>query len=187
MQENYNATIHFLTGNDQLDIELLNIEIATSYIDLLSTILGIISAQKAKQLIIQRIIQQQQNQQQPQNQQNQQQPQNQQDQQQSQQGQQQNQQNQQNQQQQPNSSEPTPSQIAAFASCLSVYTIITYTRISFIRLNEVYNNILAGTSNFSIGPNVSITTGFIYSSIGTLLRTVGAIRRVEEEAQITIL
>lgn len=178
MQENYNATIHFLTGNDQLDIELLNIEIATSYIDLLSTILGIISAQKAKQLIIQRIIQQQQNQQQPQNQQ---------DQQQSQQGQQQNQQNQQNQQQQPNSSEPTPSQIAAFASCLSVYTIITYTRISFIRLNEVYNNILAGTSNFSIGPNVSITTGFIYSSIGTLLRTVGAIRRVEEEAQITIL
>lgn len=60
MQENYNATIHFPTGNDQLDLELLNIELQTSYVDLIATLLGIISAVKAKQIIIQRMIQQQQ-------------------------------------------------------------------------------------------------------------------------------
>lgn len=165
MEENYNATIQFPTGNDLLDLQLLNIQISTSYIDLLAVILGLISAVKAKQLIIQRIMQQQQ-----QNQQ-----------------QQPGQQNQQNQQQQPNSSEPTPSQIAALANCLGVYSILTYTRVSFIRLNEIYNSIQAGNSKFSIIPNVNITTGFVYSAIGTLLRTVGAIQRVEEEAQITIL
>ncbi len=173
MQENYNATIHFLTGNDQLDLELLNIELQTSYVDLLATVLGIISAVKAKQIIIQRMMQQQQSpsQQEQQNQQ---------------QDQQQNQQNGQN-QQKSDVQHPTPSEIAAFASCLGVYVILSYTRVSFIRLNELYNNIQSGKSNFSITPNINITTGFVYSCIGTLLRTVGAIQRVEEEAQITIL
>ncbi|WP_238859343.1 hypothetical protein [Clostridium sp. YIM B02569] len=176
MQENYNATIHFLTGNDQLDLELLNIELQTSYVDLLATVLGIISAVKAKQIIIQRMMQQQQSpsQQEQQNQQNQQQDQH------------QNQQNGQN-QQKSDVQHPTPSEIAAFASCLGVYVILSYTRVSFIRLNELYNNIQSGKSNFSITPNINITTGFVYSCIGTLLRTVGAIQRVEEEAQITIL
>lgn len=165
MQENYNATIHFLTGNDQLDLELLNIELQTSYVDLLATVLGIISAVKAKQIIIQRMMQQQQS---PSQQE------------------QQNQQNGQN-QQKSDVQHPTPSEIAAFASCLGVYVILSYTRVSFIRLNELYNNIQSGKSNFSITPNINITTGFVYSCIGTLLRTVGAIQRVEEEAQITIL
>ncbi|ABR35446.1 hypothetical protein [Clostridium beijerinckii] len=162
MQENYNATIHFLTGNDQLDLELLNIELQTSYVDLLATVLGIISAVKAKQIIIQRMMQQQQS------------------------PSQQEQQKQQN-QQKSDVQHPTPSEIAAFASCLGVYVILSYTRVSFIRLNELYNNIQSGKSNFSITPNINITTGFVYSCIGTLLRTVGAIQRVEEEAQITIL
>ena len=168
MQENYNATIHFLTGNDQLDLELLNIELQTSYVDLLATVLGIISAVKAKQIIIQRMMQQQQSPSQQEQQK------------------QQNQQNGQN-QQKSDVQHPTPSEIAAFASCLGVYVILSYTRVSFIRLNELYNNIQSGKSNFSITPNINITTGFVYSCIGTLLRTVGAIQRVEEEAQITIL
>ncbi|NSB14424.1 hypothetical protein [Clostridium beijerinckii] len=46
MQENYNSTIHFVTGNDELDLQLLNIEISTAYLDILSTILGIISEKK---------------------------------------------------------------------------------------------------------------------------------------------
>ncbi|WP_017211024.1 hypothetical protein [Clostridium beijerinckii] len=173
MQENYNATIHFLTGNDQLDLELLNIELQTSYVYLLATVLGIISAVKAKQIIIQRMMQQQQSpsQQEQQNQQSQQQDQ---------------QQNGQN-QQKSDVQHPTPSEIAAFASCLGVYVILSHTKVSFIRLNELYSNIKSGKSNFSITPNINITTGFIYSCIGTLLRTVGAIQRVEEEAQITIL
>jgi hypothetical protein len=167
MHENYNATIHFLTGNDELDLQLLDIEISTAYIDILSTILGIISAVNAKQLIFERIMQQQNGQ----NQQNQ------------------NTQNQQNgqTQQQSNTSHPTPSEIAAFASCLGIYVIFSYTKVSFIRLNELYNSIQAGTTNFSITPNINITTGFVYSCIGTLLRTIGAIQRVDEEAQITIL
>ena len=168
MQENYNATIHFPTGNDQLDLELLNIELQTSYVDLIATILGIISAVKAKQIIIQRMMQQQQSpsQQEQQNQQSQQNGQN---------------------QQKSDVQHPTPSEIAAFASCLGVYVILSYTRVSFIRLNELYSNIQSGKSNFSITPNINITAGFVYSCIGTLLRTVGAIQRVEEEAQITIL
>ena len=176
MQENYNSTIHFLTGNDELDLELLNLEIETAYVDLLTTILGIISAAKAKQIIIQRLMQQPQSQSQ----------QDQQNQKSQQQDQKQNHKNGQN-QQQSDTSHPTPSEIAAFASCLSVYAILLYTKVSFIRLNEIYNNIQSGNSNFSITPNINITTGFIYSSIGTLLRTIGAIQRVEEEAQITIL
>lgn len=58
MQENYNSTIHFLTGNDELDLQLLNIEISTAYLDILSTILGIISAKKPKQLLLNSIMQQ---------------------------------------------------------------------------------------------------------------------------------
>ncbi|MZK51115.1 hypothetical protein [Clostridium beijerinckii] len=165
MNENYNATIHFLTGNDELDIQLLDIEISTAYLDILSTILGIISAIKAKQLLLEKIMQQQ-NCQSQQNSQNQQSEQN---------------------KQQPNTSHPTPSEIAAFASCLGIYVIFTYTKVSFIRLREVYNNIQANTTNFTITPNVNIITGFVYSCIGTLLRTIGALQRVNEEAQITVL
>lgn len=90
-------------------------------------------------------------------------------------------------QQQSDISHPTPSEIAAFASCLGIYVVLSYINFSFIRLYEVYNNIQEGNTNFTITPNINITIGFTYSCIGTLLRIIGAIQRVDEESQITIL
>lgn len=187
-----NPTI-LLTGNDELDLELLQIEISAIYIDILSSILGLTAARKAEEIIIQRAMQSQQNNQnQQQNSQNQQQK----SQNQRQKSQKNNngghkkkknqQQTQSNQQGQNNVQHPTPSELASIASCLGVYTILIYTRVSFIRLNELYNNIQAGTTNFVLGPNINITVGFLYSVMGNLLRAIGAIQRVEEEAQITI-
>jgi hypothetical protein len=141
-----NTTLHF-TGTDELDLKLIETEISTSFISLLITILFILSGQKAKQIILQRAIQQQ----------------------------------------QVNSSSPTPSEISAFALCLNIFTILIFTRIAFIRFNEIYDNIQSGNSQFSIIPNIYITTGFVISTIATLLITIGAIKRVNEEAQITIL
>ncbi|OOM75752.1 hypothetical protein CLPUN_31070 [Clostridium puniceum] len=141
--------------NDELDLELIEISLSCLYIDLFSNILFIISTQKSKELIIQRIMQSQQNQQQTESQQEVQ--------------------------------HPTPTEIDAIASCLGIYTILIYTRISIIRLNELYKNIQEGTTDFTLGPNINITVGFLYSIIGNLLRTIGVIQRVKEEAEITIL
>ncbi|WP_297418178.1 hypothetical protein [Clostridium sp.] len=179
MYEIHNPIANF-TGNDELDLELLQIGISLAYIDLFSMILGLTSAKKAMKLILQRAMQSQQNnpsqqqdsEQQPKQESNQN-------------KQQQNQQSQQKQQQ--NTQHPTPSEIAAFSSCLSLYATLLYTRISIIRFNEIYNKIQAGATNFSITSNLNITTGFIYSVIGSLLRTAGAIQRVDEEGKLTIL
>lgn len=168
----HNPIVQF-TGNDELDFELIQIEISSTYIDLFSMILNLISAKGAIDLILQRAMKNQQNnssedqQQAPQEQSKD--------------------QSQQKQQQQSSTQHPTPSEIAAFSSCLNLYTILIYTRVSFIRLNEIYNKILAGTTTFSITPNIYGTIGFIYSVIGTLLRTIGAIQRVDEEGKIIIL
>ncbi|EKQ52856.1 MULTISPECIES: hypothetical protein [unclassified Clostridium] len=171
MHEIHNPIAQF-TGNDELDLKLIQIEISSAYIDLLSMILGLTSAKEAIGLILQRAMQSQQNN--PSQQQDSEQHPKQES-------------NQTKQQQQQNTQHPTPSEIAAFSSCLSLYTTLIYTRVSIIRLNEIYNKIQAGTTNFSLTPNINITTGFIYSVIGSLLRTTGAIQRVDEEGKITIL
>ncbi len=154
----------FFTGNDILDLELIEIEIAATYVDIFSSLLGLVAARQAEQVIIQKAMQpQQQNQQQNTN----------------------TNQNQ-NQQQQDTTIHPTPSELGAFASCLGVFTILIYTRVSFIRLNEINDMIQKHQTNFTIGPNINITVGFLYSAIGNLLRTIGAIQRVKEESEITI-
>ena len=183
---NNNASVN-LTGNDELDLELLQIEISATYIDIFSSILGLIAAEKAKELIIQNAAsnakknQSQQNQNKNPNSAN---------------GKTKkknnnNTQNSNNSKQKQDSQQqqvqhPTPSEIATIASCLGVYTILIYTRVSIIRFYELYSQIQDGTSNFSLTPNINITLGFLYSVIGSILRTVGAIQRVDEEAQITI-
>jgi hypothetical protein len=187
MEFNNNATIH-LTGNDELDLELLQIEISATYIDIFSSILGLIASRQAEALILQRAMQSQQNGQ-SQQQNNKKNTKNSETQTQEKGKQQQAQSNQQNQNtgQQQNTQHPTPSELATFASCLGVFTILIYTRTSIIRIYELYNNIQNGTSNFTLGPNINITVGFFFSAVGTLLRTIGAIQRVNEEAQITIV
>lgn len=186
-----NATVN-LTGNDELDLELLQIEISTTYIDIFSNILSLIASRQAQELILQRAMESNQNQNQNQNMdQNQQQNRhkkhhkrrnsNQQKQ-----RNQSNEQNQSNKQNKNNVQHPTPSEIATFASCLGVFTILVSVRISFIRLIEIYNNIQNGTTNFTILPNVLGTVGLSYSAIGNILKTIGAIKRVDEEAEIII-
>lgn len=181
---NNNASVN-LTGNDELDSELLQIEISATYIDIFSSILGLIAAEKAKELIMQNAAdntkknQAQQNQSKSSNyykskKKNNNKTQNSNN----------NKQGQGNQQQQVQ--HPTPSEIATIASCLGVYTILIYTRVSIIRFYELYSQIQDGTSNFSLTPNINITVGFLYSVIGSIIRTVGAIQRVDEEAQVTI-
>lgn len=168
MENNYNGTIH-LTGNDELDFELLEIERSAIYIDIFSIILGLTATRQAEELILQRAMEPQQNNQQNQNKRRTQQ-----------------QKNKSSKQNQNNVQHPTPSEISAIASCLGVYTELIYLKVSFIRLNELYNNIQRGNTSFSIGPNINITVGLLYSLIGRLLKTIGAIQRVNEEAQITI-
>ncbi|EKQ57453.1 MULTISPECIES: hypothetical protein [unclassified Clostridium] len=169
----------FFTGNDILDLELIEIEIAATYVDIFSSLLGLVAARQAEQLIIQKAMQpQQQNQQQNTNTNtntNQNQNQNQDQQQQN-----------QDQQQQDTTIHPTPSELGTFASCLGVFTILIYTRVAFIRLNEINDMIQKHQTNFTIGPNINITLVFLYSVIGNLLRTIGAIQRVNEEAEIII-
>lgn len=184
-----NATVN-LTGNDELDLELLQIEISTTYIDIFSNILSLIASRQAQELIYQRAMEskQKQNQNTDQNQQqnkhkkhhkrrnsNQQKQRN-----------QSNEQNQSNKQNKNNVQHPTPSEIATFASCLGVFTILVSVRISFIRLIEIYNNIQNGTTNFTILPNVLGTVGLSYSAVGNILKTIGAIKRVDEEGEIII-
>lgn len=184
-----NATVN-LTGNDELDLELLQIEISATYIDILSSILSLIASRQAQELILQRAMESKQNQNQNKEQ----------DQQQnkhkkhhkrrnSDQDKQQNQSNektQSNEQNQNNTQHPTPSEIATFASCLGVFTILIYVRISFIRLIEISNNIQAGNTNFTIIPNILGAVGLSYSAIGNILKTIGAIKRVDEEGEIII-
>ncbi|OOM80904.1 hypothetical protein [Clostridium sp. BL-8] len=182
-----NATVN-LTGNDELDLELLQIEISATYIDIFSSILSLIASQQAQELILQRAMESKQNQNKEQDQQqnkhkkhhkrrnsnhNKQQNQS-------------NEKTQSNEQNQNNTQHPTPSEIATFASCLGVFTILIYVRISFIRLIEIYNNIQNGTTNFTILPNVLGTVGLSYSAIGNILKTIGAIKRVDEEGEIII-
>lgn len=138
-----NISVH-LSGNDKLDLELIQIEISQTLVYILANTIALISAALARQIIIQRASGIQ-------------------------------------------PSDSKSSQLSALASGLGLLSNITLGEVAFVRLHETENNIQSGASTFSITPNVNITTGYLYSIIGSFLRTLGALQRVNEEAQITIL
>lgn len=182
MQQNPNDYLN-LTDDDKLELELIQISVSATYIDIFSIILGLIAAEKAQQLIFERAVNntQQNNGNNKKNSNknnkninhkngdpNK------------------NRNNNQKNQRKSNNQGPTPAELSAIAACLGVYTILIYTRVAFIRLNQIYNQIQAGTTNFTLTPNINITTGFLYSVVGNLLRAIGVIQRIEEEAEIVV-
>ncbi|MBK1811631.1 hypothetical protein JHL18_13485 [Clostridium sp. YIM B02505] len=80
-----------------------------------------------------------------------------------------------------------PTQLVVLSSSLALVGNIFLGEIAFARLRELQKNIQSGESNFSITPNLNITTGFIFSILGSIFKTIGVIQRANEQAQITIL
>jgi uncharacterized membrane protein YidH (DUF202 family) len=159
-RRNNDPSLH-LTGTNELDLELLRKETTATFISILASVIVLISIQKSRQVIFNRIAQE--NQQQG------------------------NQQTQQNQQQQSNSSKPTPSEITLLALFVGLVSNLIYTKIAFIRFDEISSQIQAGTTNRTTTPNINIIVGFLIIIIGSLLKITGAIQRINEDAQVTIL
>ncbi|GFP76110.1 hypothetical protein [Clostridium fungisolvens] len=80
-----------------------------------------------------------------------------------------------------------PTQLVVLSSSLTLIGNIFLGEIAFVRLRELQKNIQSGESNFSLTPNLNITTGFMFSIIGSIFKTVGVIQRANEQAQTTIL
>ncbi|GFZ29819.1 hypothetical protein CSC2_03450 [Clostridium zeae] len=133
------------TGNDQLDLQLIQTEISTSLVVIIAYIIVIISGYQDRYIILQR----------------------------------------------QRGIDATkflhPTRLVIISNILGLYTNLIFRNIAQTRLLEVENSIASGQSNLTTTPNVNITAGFSFSIIASLLKTVGAIQREQEQAQITIL
>ncbi|GKU24937.1 hypothetical protein [Clostridium folliculivorans] len=80
-----------------------------------------------------------------------------------------------------------PTQLVVLSSSLTLIGNILLGDIAYTRLRELEKSIRSGESNFSITPNLNITTGYTLSILGSIFKTVGVIQRSNEQAQMTIL
>ncbi|MDD7793147.1 hypothetical protein [Clostridium sp. 'White wine YQ'] len=133
------------TGNDQLDLELIEREIQGTMISILANLSLLASANKNRQLILDR----------------------------------------QNGIKSSNPLEAT--QLAALSSLLTLCSATILSEIAEIRLVEREQNIESGTAKGTITPNINITFGYKVVISGLVFRAIGALQRLQEEDQITIL
>lgn len=133
------------TGNDRLDLQLIQTEISTSLIVIFAYIIIIISGYQDRYIILQR------------------------------------------QRGIDASKFLHPTRLVILSNILSLYANLIFSNIARTRLIELEKSIVSGQSNLSITPNVNITAGFSFSIIASILKTVGAIQREQEQAQITVL
>jgi hypothetical protein len=80
-----------------------------------------------------------------------------------------------------------PTQLVVLASLLSLIGNMLLGEIAYARLRELEKNIQSGESNFSIRPNLNITTGYVFTILGGIFKSIGVIQRSNEQAQTTIL
>lgn len=137
-------SIH-LTGNDELDLELIEKEISGSILVIFAYIILIISADQARQSILE------------------------------------------NAEGMKSSSGSQSAELAAFGSGLVLLSNIILGEVAFARLKELQDSIEAGTSTLSIIPNLNISTGYSFTILGNMFKSLGAFQRVAEQAQTTIL
>lgn len=133
------------TGNDILDLKLIDHEILAAFICIIAYIILIISAKQDREVILLR----------------------------------------EKGIQKPNNL--NPSELAAISSSLVLLSSLILGQIAFIRKDETANNILSGVSKSSIIPNINITNGYSLTIIGSVLKTLGAVQRAQEQKNITIL
>ncbi|WP_238885231.1 hypothetical protein [Clostridium sp. YIM B02551] len=133
------------TGNDQLDLELIEREIQGTLISIIANLALIASATKNRQLILDR----------------------------------------------KKGIEPSnpleATQLAALSSLLTLHAATILGEIAEIRLVEREQNIESGIAKGTITPNINITFGYKVVISGLVFRAIGALQRLQEEGEITIL
>jgi hypothetical protein len=78
-------------------------------------------------------------------------------------------------------------QLAALSSSLTLLSNAILENIAYTRLIEREQTIEAGTAQGTIIPNINITTGFRITLLGNSIKLIGAIQRLQEQGEITIL
>ena len=78
-------------------------------------------------------------------------------------------------------------QLAVLSSSLTLLSNTILEDIAYTRLIEREQNIETGTAQGTIIPNINITTGYRVTLLGNSIKLIGAIQRLQEQGEITIL
>jgi uncharacterized membrane protein YidH (DUF202 family) len=81
---------------------------------------------------------------------------------------------------------PTPAEISTLAVFISLISSVITTKIAEIRFNQLQQQVLTGEFRQSLAPNVKLTLAAYLSLTATILQTVAAIEKLEQDADILL-